>query len=261
MPRHKSFFAQKGEFVMKKFLFLLVCFLFASATAFADWDDNDPYTKWVQMPDPQGWDVNATYPNVVADDWQCRESGKITDIHIWGSWLGDQIGQIVNIHVSIHDNIPQGPEGWSVPGPLLWERDFTSGHFSVRRYDEGEQGWIDRPGEYVERNHRFFHQINITGIDDPFLQEEGSIYWLDVSVTTLPGFFWGWKTSTEQFIDDAVWGQIDVLPDEWRELLDPSGQSLDMAFALTTVPIPGAVWLLGSGLVLLLGLRRRSGKK
>ena len=62
-------------------------------------------------------------------------------------------------------------------------------------------------------------------------------------------------------MDDAVWAQGPAGPYfELRDPLDPTGKSLDMAFVITgePVPIPGAVWLLGSGLIALVGLRRRS---
>jgi hypothetical protein len=45
-----------------------------------------------QLPDPGGWDVNATgnvsLPNsiMLADDFRCTETGYIDDMHFWGSW-------------------------------------------------------------------------------------------------------------------------------------------------------------------------------
>ncbi len=68
--------------------------LLLSATgAWADWPGTN-LTKWVQFPDRTGYDVLAAQtpgalPIVVADDFQCRKTGPITDIHIWASWLGD----------------------------------------------------------------------------------------------------------------------------------------------------------------------------
>ena len=50
-----------------------------------------PPAKWVQLPDmtPMGLDVKATQPNIVADDFLCTKTGAITNIQVWGSWLGD----------------------------------------------------------------------------------------------------------------------------------------------------------------------------
>jgi len=55
-------------------------------------------TKWEQLPDLSltGMDVDATFkpaaPDnmlLLADDFLCSETGYITDIHIWGSWIND----------------------------------------------------------------------------------------------------------------------------------------------------------------------------
>jgi hypothetical protein len=254
---------------MKKIIFITLCLFLASTVAWADWDydPKDPYNKWIQLPDPIGWDVNATSPAVVADDWLCTERSPIAHIHLWGSWLGDQRAPIRNIHVSIHADIPVGPDiPYSRPGDLLWQRDFGPQQFKVRPYGQGEQGWIWEPNEYQYPDHFEFHQINITGIRDPFIQkgspDRPMIYWLDISVTLDPDFpnaLWGWKTSKDHWNDDAVWARVPDTggPLEWQELRDPTGESLDMAFVLAT-PIPGAVWLLGTGLIALIGIRRKS---
>jgi len=77
---------------MKRLTLISLCVLFVSGTALADWDPADP-AKWVQLPDlsPTGIDVYATNPKVLADDFLCTQTGLITDIHIWGSWLGDYL--------------------------------------------------------------------------------------------------------------------------------------------------------------------------
>ena len=243
---------------MKKLFFIIFCLFFTSTMAFADWSEGDSYKMhYPQLPDPYGWDVMATAPAVVADDWRCTSSGPVSDIHLWGSWKGDVFGEITNVHLSIHKDIPAvGAADWSMPGELLWERTFNRDQIVVRDYDQGNQGWLEPPDIWKENDHDLFHQINITGIRDPFFQEEGTIYWLDVSITTEMESFWGWKTSLDHWNDDAVYW--DDNNRKWQELVDPeTGQSLDMAFVITTVPIPCTVWLLGSGLLCLVGLRRR----
>jgi hypothetical protein len=87
-------------------------------------------------------------------------------------------------------------------------------------------------------------------IPDPIIQEQGKIYWLDISVD-LPGESelgkLGWKTSLNHFEDDAVYW--DPITQGWIELLDPeTQQSLDMAFVVS-VPEPGTFVLLGMGLL------------
>lgn len=61
--------------------------------ALADWVPGDGHKMhFPQMPDENGWDVKATDPLCLADDWMCSESGDVTDIHLWGSWLDEQVG-------------------------------------------------------------------------------------------------------------------------------------------------------------------------
>ena len=89
-------------------------------------------------------------------------------------------------------------------------------------------------------DHTMTWQANIEHIIDPFWQQEGTIYWLGLSVITDPFAQVGWKTSLDHFEDDAVWADPSF---GWRELFDPfTGESLDLAFVIT--PSPGALTLL-----------------
>jgi gingipain R len=228
------------------------------------WRPGDPHKMhFPQLPDPDGIDVNFTYPKVLADDWECSESGPVTDIHFWFSAKGDWLYQygapeefISNIHVSIHDNIPD-PDGpgplFSMPGDLRWQADFAADSSVVffEEYGYGSQDWYDpNTGLYIPEDHLRIYQCNIVGIPDPFDQEEGTIYWLDLSVatddSTQPTRFLGWKTADRDaypppytgmhFEDDAVWGDY-PLP-VWGELRYPSehpdsSESIDLAFVIT----------------------------
>jgi hypothetical protein len=242
--------------MMKKLLLMILCLLMTTTVALADWDPRDGHKMhYPQLPDPFGWDVNATEPMVLADDWRCSQTGPVSDIHFWGSWMNDEVGEITNIHVSIHSDVPADPPGvpFSHPGPPLWERDYSPGQFSVWGPETGDQGWYDPSmATWNENDHEFFYQYNIENIQDPHMQFEGTIYWLDISVSTSPGSgTWGWKTSLDHWNDDAVW----LSEGNWVELIDPiSGVSLDLAFVIT--PIPGAVWILGSLLLGGVGVRR-----
>jgi len=206
----------------------------------------EPKMHFPQLPDPNGWDVNVTTPKILADDWQCTETGAITGISFWGSWRQDIVGQIVNIHASIHEDIPDpdgdGPE-FSMPGALLWERDFGPGEFTEELAGGGEQGWYDpNTGFFLRPDHfSYFKYILPVPLGEAFVQEVATIYWLDFQVTVADpeNTDFGWKTSQNHFNDDAVWG--DTPDPDWHELRDPeTHESLDLAFVIhPTVRVTG----------------------
>jgi len=218
---------------MKKTITLISLMIF-TGVLLADWEPGDEHKMhFPQLPDPNGWDVNCTYPDIVADDWQCSESGFVNDVHIWVSWKEDMEAPISRVHLSIHDDVPVGPNGWSEPGNLLWEQDFDPGQFSYILYGDGQQGWVDPiVPSYNQYDHIYYYQINITDIQAPFYQEEGNIYWLDVSIE-VDGFQSeeiGWKTSQDHWNDDSVFWYSG----QWWELLDPiTSESLDQAFVIS----------------------------
>jgi hypothetical protein len=224
--------------------------------ALADWTPADGHKMhYPQLPDPEGWDVRATAPLVLADDFRCSASGPITDIHFWGSWRQNAEWEIENFHLSIHEDIPAdvSPTGYSTPGPLLWEYD-TLGDFGIVPIDPPSlQGWFNPMNQMViPGDHDNYYQYNVF-IPEPlaFRQDVGTIYWLDISVQLLPGSQmqdWGWKTSaSEHFNDDAVWWDPDPIAGGWKELRDPlTGESLDLAFVITPEPATLGLALLGA---------------
>lgn len=236
----------------------------------ADWMVGDPYKMhYPQLPDPNGWDVKVDGPNVVADDFLCTASGPITDIHFWGSWRGDIMGNLSNIHLSLHADIPadpQNPDSYSMPGVLLWEyntMDYDPGLVTSRPDGSGSQGWYDPLEQlWIRPDHNAFFQYNVS-IDSSkwFTQTQGTIYWLDLhAVNEIPGTEFGWKTSLQHWNDDAVTEDFyDIIPGkDWIELTDPlaPSESLDMAYVV--VPEPHAGWFLLAGVAGLLARRRRN---
>jgi len=196
-----------------------------------------------QLPDPNGWDVVATmgyvaHPGiVVADDFECSKSVPITDIHFWGSWLWNQEAPIYGFWLSIHDNVIGPP---SHPGEELWSAYITD--FEVVPMDPSPQGWYDPFEQWYEHpNHDMYFRYDITDIPEPFYQDSGTIYWLDIMADIGPpgyqGFpeppLWGWKTSLDHWMDDAVWAMFTPPAYAWAPLYDPTGITLDMAFVIT----------------------------
>ena len=237
------------------------CLVMLAAPAAADWFDGEPHKMhFPQLPDPTGWDVSGTVPNILADDWQCSETGPVSDVHIWGSWHSDIIGEIAEIRVGIYDNVPAvagDPTSFSQPGSLLWIQSFSSTDIAViNPYGTGNQGWFDpAAGIALQNDHQLYHQINIENIANPFVQTFGEVYWLMVSLTVVPdpvGAEWGWKTSQDHFMGAATY----LLPGAtWKTLNDPiTTEPLDLAFVITPEPTSLAL-LLGCGLLM---VRRRA---
>ncbi|MEW5924777.1 MAG: dockerin type I domain-containing protein [Candidatus Zixiibacteriota bacterium] len=213
----------------RKYLFPLLAamFLIFVSPVMADWvPENGHKMHFPQLPDEAGWDVNATQPLVLADDWMCSETGWVKDIHFWGSWKHGITGQILYFVLSIHADIPasQNPSGYSMPGQTLWEREIA--YFIPRPIDPPTlEGWYDPlTGAFFPEDHDAYFQYNVfLEENDWFWQEQGTIYWLNISavVADPAATQWGWKTSLDHWNDDAVWATWGNL--QWYELFEPPG--------------------------------------
>lgn len=242
----------KRGFRGKELLVLMAFGAVAATSAWADWDPGDPYKMhFPQLPDPNGWDVNFTQPITVADDWQCSETGPVTDVHFWFSVRQDEgypvPPSITSVYLAIYKDVPDsdgsGPL-FSHPGELIDDWTLTPSDFSIRLYNPGNpaaQGWYDPSTATVVPpvDHINIWQMNISSLSTPITQTKDTIYWLGLSLTPapVPGIEIGWKTSLDHWNDDAVWGLVSTGP--WNELKDPLDteppiQSLDMAFVVTT---------------------------
>jgi len=241
-------------------LVLLLAGLALPVAAVGDWDPSMP-AKWVQYPDlgQTGIDVNCSQQFILADDFLCTETGRITDIHIWGSWRNDYLPygtpNAVIFTLSIHADIPAGHGTPSMPGEVLWFKRFQEGDFASRIWQgQMPEGWMDPPDMYVFPGDYTCWQYNFLIPPASAFRQTGTstepiVYWLDVKAEPAdPQAFFGWKTSLDHWNDDAVWGMgFEPYFGPWAELRYPPGhpmfgQSIDLAFVITTHPEEQRDW-------------------
>ena len=213
-------------------------------------------SKWVQGPDlsREGMDVYATAPLILADDFECKYEGAITNIVVWGSWYKDRLppqgpGNVTFV-LSIHSDVPTNDvQSFSVPGDVLWFTTFTSGTFTVGiEAEDLREGWYDPARDWYTNAGDticFRYEFPIA-MSNAFIQtgttNNPEVYWLDVQASTVGGdtFNFGWKSSPDHWNDDAVWGLgSEPHSGPWNEMRYPTnhvlhGQSVDLAFALYT---------------------------
>ncbi|MFA5291552.1 MAG: PEP-CTERM sorting domain-containing protein [Phycisphaerae bacterium] len=238
---------------MKKIV--TICLICIVSTANANWQPGDDYKMhYPQLPDTLGWDVafdSMTLQRPLADDWQCSKTGVVSDIHLWLSWLGDDATYISSMHVAIYSDNPYDvyTNPFSTPGEILWEGLFYP--VDMIYYGSGDQGFFSPfGGPPVANDHEDIYQINITDIQNPFVQEEGTIYWLAINLwwaRTEDQEMPGWKTSENHFNDGAVYSMNGY----WYQLVYPENDppnrtgNLDLAFVIT--PEPTTICLLALG--------------
>ena len=249
-------------------LMMLGTVMFLAVPVVADWDPGDGHQMhFPQLPDETGWDINMTTivdyppPTPLADDFLCTETGPITGIHLWASVRdGDDTRpfQMDHIEVRIRADIPAAisPTGYSMPGQELWYWEPDQTWPQVDIYPETLEGWWDPlSGRVVPEDHSRYHQYNFEIPEaEAYVQEEGTIYWLDVAFTSYLNQILftgpvGWKTSQDHWNDVAVYW--DPANAQWMRLFDPvTTERLDLAFVIT--PEPSTLLLVTFGLLGLL---------
>ncbi len=210
--------------------------------------------KWEQLPDlnTTGIDVNCSDPFILADDFLCEAPGRLTHIDVWGSWQTDYLPfgndpAAIEFILSIHEDIPawESPTGYSMPGQVLWIHQFAPGEFNYQMYaDQIVEGWMDPPDVYVMPGDWTCWQYSFDIPPEMAFHQVGTpdsaiVYWLDVQARPLDfEARFGWKTTTDHWNDDAVWGMgLEPYFGPWEELIYPPqhewiGQSIDLAFRL-----------------------------
>lgn len=211
------------------------------------------HLKWSQPPDmsPMGMDVHATNNVVLADDFQCTETGPITKVVVYGSWFEDMIPDHsqVSFVLSFHEDIPASGQDFSKPGAPICVRPFLPGQYQfepIALPGQVEEGWYDPTQQMYlfPGDHNIFKYTFI--IHDPCWRQTGTetspkVYWLDVQMQTSFGGhpLWGWKTTPQHWNDDATWAmgaEPDILT-PWAEMRYPpqhpmTPASVDLAFEI-----------------------------
>ena len=210
-----------------------------------DWEVE--HRKWVQPFDPvlsglHAHNDAAGNTIILADDWLC-EGGRVTDLHWWGNYEPSGVAPNLDyFHLSIHKDIadpdPCDPRSWSMPQEPP-ERVINAPFAQV---NETATGIFNSTGDMIYQ----YEYI----LDEPFIQEEGQVYWLDISAHSPDGTtIWRWQEAARSkwpdlTIDPAEsWNSASVPPWDpirWPALpsheYDPNDRYSEMAFAITSDP-------------------------
>jgi len=222
--------------------------------------------KWVQQPDMTGTgldiDITRDLPitwaaQIAADDFECTTTGPITGITLWGAWYDDVLpsGSPSNVTftLTIREDIPASASStrYSMPGKVLWTKQFTAGQFAVRSIDARAQGFYSPCNQaYEPASHLTIYQYDFPidrreAFEQTGSQSRPTVYWLcaQAYVVQKAGSVatrFGWKASADRWNDAAVWVQAqEPYSGIWRQLTYPKGHSLtsetvDLAFAIET---------------------------
>jgi hypothetical protein len=221
--------------------------------------------KWQQEPDisSNGLDMDATVdnprtwsPQILADDYQCKQPGPVTQIWVWGSYYLDELPgndpSNVQFTLSIRADVPAGNQAgsYSMPDKVLWTKTFKKGQFAVQESKSQRQSFFSPcNAEYTTYSHtRVFKYTFTIDPSEAFVQtgtsEKPVVYWLSVQAGLTPSaggmVRFGWKTSTSFWNDDAVWAlALEPYSGTWQKLNYPAfhprvGQHTALAFTIIT---------------------------
>ncbi len=195
--------------------FLLI--LCSTSFVSADWDPADGHKMhFPQLPDETGWVVRDVPMNApLGDDWECSESGWVKEIHFWGAWKDDVVGNIQQFYIRIS-------------GPGNSQTAYIT-NYQVRPI-AGSQRLMMMPGDGpISDTGTTYFQYNIALPDSLwYWQEQSEIYWLyiapiledDINTT------WGWYSSLDSYGSNAIyWDPIwmtyyDIIPPDPPEFHD-----------------------------------------
>ncbi len=220
---------------------------------------------WPQLPDfnpnGAGVDVDLSWTSA-ADDFLCTSTGSINHIVIWSSFANDMLPSNGpggdTIQLLIHTDIPEeGEIQFSRPGPVVWSKIFVPGTYTASQINTNTpQWWYDPATQIWQANNNdstYRFDFYLSTIDTPYVQTQGSIYWLEVRYLHSPFFVdgsLGWKSTQPslRWNDAAVWFNPNNynFPIGWAPLSYPTGhplqnQPMGLSFVIFHAPDPSDI--------------------
>ncbi len=196
---------------------------------------------WLQP--PSGWGgflSSANFHAWPADDFRFDSATSIERVDWWSVGNITDMPEADGFFIRFYSNYYNADLGKSMAGTMLYEV-FIPG--SAHQSQEG-----DYCHYYVE-------------LPSPFLASENRPYWVSVQgdFTNDPNgnYWWGWAHSNTHNRNPAEYNSLHYNHHPINEPPFYQG-NYDLAFELqgSSVPIPGAVWLLGSGVCTLITMRK-----
>ncbi len=241
--------------------------------ALADWDHD---VKWDQLESPTTslLELRNSYigngMELVADDFECFETGYITDIEFYG--YSPNLANLDEFRITFWSDLPDT----IYPAELLAD-------VYVPKAEPGElTGWAVYDSEYTNTE---LYKINLP-MDDWFVQYEDETYWIGIQGVYSGDGVFNWRCLAEaepKRLEDASTNEALVPTDGWDHLVwvDVGGfmtavvseeefshleqttllGSADMSFRLTgtAIPEPATMTLLcAAGLLFLSRFKRKS---
>ena len=215
--------------------------------------------------------VNDTQPRILADDFPLKQTTQITDLHVYGSFLSDNLPFLgasdVSFSLSLHTDNGLSP---SLPvNPPLWQS--TTAPSATSLYATSPQAFVDPSPAFLGSDTMIFeYDFNIA----PITLGPG-IYWLNVEAqpgATVNGvtaiFGWADTSPRSNLGDAAAWGSAALgnYPAVWNSSANNAAlPPFNLAFAITGVPVPepSTLSMAGVGLAALVaqGYRRHRARK
>lgn len=215
------------------FLWVLSVGLFNSTALAATW--SQPPSGY------SGFLSSVNYHAWPADDFKFNGSTAIERVDWWSEGKIDEMPVADGFYIRFYDNYYKADTGQSMAGSMLYEIFITGDAHQIQ------------DGDYCH----YYAELST-----PFLANGGQPYWISIQgdFTNDPNedYWWGWAKSNTQNLNPAEYNGGSYTHHPINETPFYNG-NYDLAFELqgSPVPIPGAVWLLGSGIVGLAAVSRK----